>query len=291
MTTYSARNYPEFTAQIPADAKTVEYDGRSYRQISVPEPTGKVPTGRYLVNNQGKIVFLIDPGVCGTDLERADRVSGAPYTGFNAGVLPDTTPTFLMADGPAPILNITAEQNGITTGRYLVDQSGAITHRLVPVTKYDAPKARLFSLIIDGILTHKLPWALVLIGVALALMMELVGVSSLPFAVGLYLPISTSTPIFVGGVIRMIVDKKRKTSATEAEFSPGVLLASGLIAGGAIAGLTQAIFFIVDWNAAFDKSAWMGPLAHSDLWALVPFAGLALFLYLIAGKRRNGSSV
>ncbi len=290
MTTYSARNYPEFTAQIPADAKIVEHDGRSYRQISVPEPTGKVPTGRYLVNDQGKIVFLIDPGVCGTDLERADRVSGAPFTGFNAGVLPDTTPTFLMADGPAKILNLTDDRSGVTTGRYLVDQSGAITHRLVPVTKYDAPKARLFSLIIDGILTHKLPWALVLIGISLALMMELVGVSSLPFAVGLYLPISTSTPIFVGGVIRMIVDKKRKTSATEAEFSPGVLLASGLIAGGAIAGLTQAIFFIVDWNAAFDKSAWMGPLAHSDLWALVPFAGLALFLYLIAGKRQNSNA-
>lgn len=285
MTTYSARNYPEFTAQIPADAKVVEHDGRSYRQISVPEPTGNVPTGRYLVNDAGKIVYLIDPGVCGTDLERADRVSGAPYAGINAGALPDTNPTFLTADGPQRILEIPSERNGVPTGKYLVDDAGAITHRLTPVTKYDAPKARLFSLIIDGILTHKLPWALVLIGIALALMMELVGVSSLPFAVGLYLPISTSTPIFVGGVIRMLVDKKRKTSATEAEFSPGVLLASGLIAGGAIAGLTQAIFFIGDWNAAFDKSSWVGSLAHSDLFALLPFAGLAAFLYLIASRK------
>jgi putative OPT family oligopeptide transporter len=290
MTTYSARNYPDFTAQVPADAKIVEHDGKAYHQISVPEPTGNVPTGRYLVNDQGKIVYLIDPGVCGTDLERADRLSGPPYSGFNAGALPEGTPTFLMADGPAKILELTSERNGIGSGRYLLDSSGAITHRLSPVTKYDAPKARLFSLIIDGILTHKLPWALVLTGIALALLMELVGVSSLPFAVGLYLPISTSTPIFVGGLIRKIVDKKRKTSATEAEFSPGVLVASGLIAGGAIAGLTQAIFFILDWNAAFDLSSWVGALAHSDLWALVPFAALALFLYFVAGRRQNSNA-
>jgi hypothetical protein len=114
-------------------------------------------------------------------------------------------------------------------------------------------------------------------------------VSSLPFAVGLYLPISTSTPIFVGGIIRKIVDKKRKTDATEAEFSPGVLLASGLIAGGAIAGLTQALFFIFDWNAAFDMSSWVGPLAHSDLFALLPFAGLVAFLYLIASRSKESA--
>jgi putative OPT family oligopeptide transporter len=285
MTTFSARNYPEFTAQIPADAKVVNYDGRSYRQISIPEPTQNIPTGRYLVNDQGKIVYLIDPGVCGTDVERADRVSGAPYTSFNAGVLPESAPTYRTADGPRKVLELPSGRDGVEAGRYVVDETGSISHKLTPVTKYDAPKARLFSLIIDGILTHKLPWALVMVGIALALLMELVGVSSLPFAVGLYLPISTSTPIFVGGVIRLIVDKRRKISSTESEFSPGVLLASGLIAGGAIAGLTQAIFYILNWNDAFDKSTWLGPLAHSELWALIPFAGLALFLYFIANRK------
>lgn len=289
MTTYSARNYPAFTAPIPADSKIVEHEGRSYHQVSVPEPTGDVPTGRYLVNDQGKIVYLIDPGVCGTDVERATLVSGAPYSTFTAAV-PANAPDFLTADGPRKVLELNQAQGGVQPGRYVVDENGKISHQLTAVTKYDAPKARLFSLIIDGILTQKLPWALVLVGIALALLMELVGVASLPFAVGLYLPISTSTPIFVGGVIRYIVDKKRKASATEAEFSPGVLLASGLIAGGAIAGLTQAIFYIVNWNAAFDMSAALGGLAHSDLWAAIPFAGLALFLYFIAGKRQNGNT-
>lgn len=286
LTTYSARSYPEFTATITPDTKRHSYDGKEYYEISVPDHVGAVTTGRYLANEQGKIVYLIDPGVCGVDLEKAERFTVA---GFTAGDLPESTPTFPMADGPAKILVLSAAQDAVPAGRYLVDEGGAITHRLLPVTKYDAPKARLFSLIIDGILTQKLPWALVLVGIALALLMELVGVSSLPFAVGLYLPISTSTPIFVGGLIRMIVDKKRKTSGTEAEFSPGVLLASGLIAGGAIAGLTQAIFFILDWNAAFDMSSWVGALAHSDLFALLPFAGLVGFLYLIALKSKEAA--
>lgn len=286
LTTYSARSYPDYTAPITGETKKQTYDGKEFYEVSVPDRIGDVPTGRYLADAQGKIVYLIDPGVCGVDLEKAERVT---YAGFSAGVLPDTTATFPMVEGPAKILDLRAGRDGVPAGRYLVDDGGAITHRLLPVTKYDAPKARLFSLIIDGILTRKLPWALVLIGVALALLMELVGVSSLPFAVGLYLPISTSTPIFVGGIIRKIVDKKRKTNATEAEFSPGVLLASGLIAGGAIAGLTQAIFFIFDWNAAFDMSSWVGPLAHSDLFALLPFAGLVAFLYLVASRSKEST--
>ena len=291
MTTYSARNYPNFTASVPADAQLVEYDGKTYKQISIPELTGNVPTGRYLVNEQNKIVYLIDPGVCGSDLVRAERMTDAPYRSFQSGTLPDTGATFLTADGPQKILTLENEQAGVPAGTYLVDSIGAISHRLVPITKYDAPKARLFSLIIDGILTRKLPWALVLIGIALALIMELVGVSALPFAVGLYLPISTSTPIFIGGVIRWLADRKTKsTGGTEDEFSPGVLLASGLIAGGAIAGLTQAIFYILGWETIFDKSHWLGSWAGSDLWTLVPFGALVLFLYLVAAKKRNGGN-
>lgn len=290
MTTYSARNYPSFTASVPADAKQVEYDGRMYRQISLPELTDGVPTGRYLVNDAGKIVYLIDPGVCGTDLHRAVRLTAAPYRSFQAGELPDTMPTFLTADGPQKILTLGNDQGEVAAGTYLVDSAGALSHRLMPITKYDAPKARLFSLIIDGILTRKLPWALVLIGISLALLMELVGVSSLPFAVGLYLPISTSTPIFIGGIIRWLVDRRNKNaSSSEAEFSPGVLLASGLIAGGAIAGLTQAIFYIAGWETIFDKSHWLGAWANSDLWTLVPFAAMGIFLYSIATRKRSGS--
>lgn len=289
-TTFSPRQYPEFTAKVPADAAVVEHGGKSYHKISVPELTDGVPTGRYLVDDNGKIVYLIDPGVCGTDIDRAEPVTGAEYSAYTGGALPETAPIYQAEYGPAKVLVLESALRGIQPGRYVVNSTGQITHRLVPVTKFDAPKARLFSLIIDGILTRKLPWALVLVGIALALMMELVGVSALPFAVGCYLPISTSTPIFVGGVIRYYVDRKNKTKAEQAEFSPGVLLSSGLIAGGAIAGLGQAVVQGFGWDQIWDKSSWLGSLAGSDLWALVPFAILAGILLIVAGRSKDNKA-
>ena len=76
----------------------------------------------------------------------------------------------------------------------------------MPIQRYDAPKTKLMALIIDGILNQKLPWSLVLIGALIAVSLELCMVPSLPFAVGIYLPLQTSFPIFCGGVMRWIVD-------------------------------------------------------------------------------------
>src|SRR5207244_1048141 len=120
------------------------------------------------------------------------------------------------------------------------------------VTKFDAPKATLMSYIIKGILDRKLPWALVLFGVMIAIVLEMSGIPSLAFAVGVYLPIATSMPIFVGGLVRWLVDWQRRRHpdyahmneeehVAEGDKSPGVLMASGYIAGGAIAGIVIAI--------------------------------------------------
>jgi putative OPT family oligopeptide transporter len=103
--------------------------------------------------------------------------------------------------------------------------------------KFDAPKAQLFRLIIDGVLGGDLPFVLVLIGVFVAIMMELCGVPSLAFAVGAYLPISTSASIFLGGLVRKWADKRSKLTESEQESSPGVLFSSGLIAGGALVAI------------------------------------------------------
>jgi len=103
-----------------------------------------------------------------------------------------------------------------------------------------APQARLMATVINGILTRKLPWGLVLIGVFLVVAVELLGIRSLPFAVGAYLPIGTTLPIFAGGVVRLLVDlaaKRGGASEAESEISPGSLYASGLIAAGGIVGL------------------------------------------------------
>src|SRR5207302_9949147 len=99
------------------------------------------------------------------------------------------------------------------------------------------------ALITNGILQQKLPWSLVLLGVAIAVVLELAGVPSLAFAVGVYLPLSSSTPIFLGGLVRYVADRwganriRPGQSETASDSSPGVLCSSGYIAGGAIAGV------------------------------------------------------
>ena len=105
-----------------------------------------------------------------------------------------------------------------------------------------APQATLMSTIIKGLLSQNLPWGLVLVGVCISLTLELCGIHSLSFAVGSYLPIATTAPIFAGGLVRAYVEKKTGT-AEESEVGSGTLFSSGLIAGGSLAGILYAILF------------------------------------------------
>ncbi len=188
---------------------------------------------------------------------------------------------------------------------YLVDPGINGTHRTRPdgsaVTKFDAPKATLMSYIIKGILGHKLPWALVLLGVMISITLEMSGIPSLAFAVGVYLPLASSTPIFIGGMIRWLVDRwlrKHKFRhhdlthdelVAEGDKSSGVLLASGYIAGGALAGIVIAIMAGLPSLAPTNErlAAWAtahnpffnGP--YADLLALIPFTVLCVLLYLV----------
>jgi len=191
------------------------------------------------------------------------------------------------------------ELEGVPAGKYLVDETGAARYLVDPAVngrltkfddgtdapKYDAPKAALMSFIIDGILSQRMPWALVLLGVAIALVLELAAVPSLPFAVGVYLPLSTSTPIFVGGAIRWLVERRRKSaSAAESDMSPGVLASSGLIAGGTIGGIVAAIVGI-KWKGIDVGEKWFGDWAASESFAMIPFALLIVFLILVASGK------
>jgi len=166
------------------------------------------------------------------------------------------------------------------------------------------------SYIIKGILNQQLPWGLVLLGVMIAIVLEMAGIPSLAFAVGVYLPLSSSSPIFLGGMIRWLVDKYlrvkfRNKELTEEEFvaetdkSPGVLMASGYIAGGALAAVFIA-FFAGLWKDKSDlvehwsrdhNPFFAGPWA--DLLSMLPFLVLMIILYLVgrevllAPKRRR----
>ncbi|HWG44768.1 MAG TPA: oligopeptide transporter, OPT family [Gemmataceae bacterium] len=192
----------------------------------------------------------------------------------------------------------------VKPGRYLVDAEGNPKYLTdVPINRqvpemdngqkapepFAAPQPQLFALIIEGILGGKLEWRLVVIGVLIALAMELAGVAALPFAVGMYLPLSASSPIFVGGMLRWLSDRLRGKSSSEAESetSPGVLLSSGYIAGGTLCGLVIAFFvFLPDrFNKALDLSRLLGA-TDPRIMALVMFLILAAIL-LWVGLRKT----
>jgi uncharacterized oligopeptide transporter (OPT) family protein len=194
--------------------------------------------------------------------------------------------------------------NGEGVPVYLVDPGINGTHRVRPdgsaVQKFDAPKATLMSYIIKGILSHRLPWALVLLGAMIAVVLEMSGIPSLAFAVGVYLPLASSTPIFAGGIVRWLVDRYLRVKfrhknlsehelTAEGDKSPGVLLASGYIAGGAITGIVIAAKELVGPLAAMGHRIEKWQTAHNpflsgpyaDLLALIPFVLLCVLLYLV----------
>ncbi len=209
---------------------------------------------------------------------------------------------------------------GGPAGKYLVDDSGRVAYLVDPgingqytkrpdgseVKKYDAPKAVLMSYIIKGILDRQLPWTLVLFGVMIAVVLEMSGISSLAFAVGVYLPLSSSAPLFVGGLVRWLVDRRNGTSCLHSrstsdrrrkkqaagDRSAGVLLASGYIAGGALAGIIIA--FTAGIMTNFDQAigAWAekhNPFfegASADALSLLPYAVIVLLLYWVGREKK-----
>ena len=154
-----------------------------------------------------------------------------------------------------------------------------------------APQATLMKTVVEGVLQANLPWALVLTGAALAAVAELLGVPSLPFAVGIYLPLSTMTPVFVGGCIRRIVEAKRKRdmekkSIVESAEDRDVLLGSGLIAGEGLIGIVVAIyaFYVGKKPAGIDLG--LSPFM-SEMVSLAAFMLLGWFIYHIASKKSH----
>jgi putative OPT family oligopeptide transporter len=204
------------------------------------------PAGKYLVGIDGKLAYLVDPGINGAYSTRPDGSE---------------------------------------------------------VKKYDAPKAVLMSYIIKGILDRQLPWSLVLFGVMIALVLEMAGIASLAFSVGVYLPLSSTAPIFVGGAIRALADRrngklKHNAGLNQEEMqaagdrSSGVLMASGYIAGGALAGIIIAVTagILTNFDQAMSNWAEHGnPFyqgSNADALSLLPYALLAFLLYWFAREKK-----
>ena len=260
-----------------------------------------IEKGQYLVDDSGRIAYRLEQNFS-PDLRAAPSELGAAeqLQGPQAS-----------SDGGSYRTWQKADNEGGFAGKYLMNEQGVPVYLVDPgingvhntrpdgstVTKYDSPKATLVSYIIKGILNRQLPWGLVLLGVMIAVVLELAGIPSLAFAVGVYLPLSASAPIFVGGLIRRLVDggfshrkDKKALPAGRGDQGPGVLLASGYIAGGAIAGIAIAVMAgvlgevnrtIESW-ATDNNPLFAGP--YADLLSLLPFAVIALLLLLV-GRR------
>jgi putative OPT family oligopeptide transporter len=160
--------------------------------------------------------------------------------------------------------------------------------------KYPAPQGTLMATLIKGILSFNLDWQFVLVGVFIAIVMELCGIKALSFAIGIYLPLSTTFPIFIGGAVRGLVEWRHKqknivVSAEEEDLGKGNLFATGLVAGGALAGVLVAILSSMDsvsttlgnWNAEHSLSEQLGGEGYKWL-GVGFFALMALLLYRIA---------
>jgi putative OPT family oligopeptide transporter len=219
-------------------------DGKTYKVWQKSDNVGG-PAGKYLVADDGKLAYLVDPGINGKYSKRPDGTE---------------------------------------------------------VKKYDAPKAVLMSYIIKGILDQELPWTLVLFGVMIAVVLEMAGIASLAFSVGVYLPLVSTLPIAIGGMIRWLVDRRNKQlpqydtlNAEELQAagdrSSGTLLASGYIAGGALAGIIIAITagVLTDFDSTMAKWAEASnPLfagASADVLSLIPYAAIVALLYWVAREK------
>jgi uncharacterized oligopeptide transporter (OPT) family protein len=236
----------KLTATAQLQGPQAATDSKTYKVWNKPDTVGG-PAGKYLVGDDGKLAYLVDPGINGAYNHRPDGSE---------------------------------------------------------VKKYDAPKAVLVSYIIKGILDRQLPWSLVLFGVMIAVVLEMAGIPSLAFSVGVYLPLSSTAPIFVGGVIRWLADRRNNKLSHNAvlneeekqaagDRSSGVLLASGYIAGGALAGIIIAITagVLTSFDQAMNNWAehsnpfYQG--ASADALSMLPYAVICALLYWFAREREN----
>jgi putative OPT family oligopeptide transporter len=216
--------------------------------------------------------------------------------------------TFMYQGKSYALMNVLGSHE-IPDGEYLYDRgTKEIEYQWaqgIGSEKAPAPQARLMATVISGILNQRLPWRLVLMGVAMVIAVEILGVRSLAFATGMYLSIATTAAMFAGGLVRWAVEASTKEK-NESEASPGALYSSGLIAAGGIFGLLGIIINLLQdpeisnhvphWVSAVFQLPWrpdlfaigpkiLGGLATSNLFGAFMFVMLAGSLFYFARKK------
>ena len=166
-----------------------------------------------------------------------------------------------------------------------------------------APQATLMKLVVEGIMTAKIPWTLVITGASLAIFCWLAGIGIMPVALGIYLPITLTAAVLVGGVVRKLVeqwannDEKKKNASVEkskdegpklmqASVEKGILLASGLVAGDALIGIIIAAFAILNINIGIGATLFPA-ISSSNLLSFVIFILLGVWVYLFSIRKNK----
>jgi putative OPT family oligopeptide transporter len=189
--------------------------------------------------------------------------------------------------GATPIYQQIGLLIGVISSAFVIGITTLYLHRVMTIGSgaLPAPQATLMSTIIRGLLSRSLPWGLVLVGVFISITLELCGIRSLSFAVGSYLPIATTAPIFAGGMVRAYVEKKTG-HAEESEVGSGTLFSSGLIAGGSLAGILYAVLY--GSKVIEDAGAVHGPIPFLHEGTSGTIAGALLFAALGVVLARAG---
>jgi putative OPT family oligopeptide transporter len=213
----------------------------------------------------GPVAICVGAVVC-IAAANAGNTSQDLKTGFLVGATPLYQQLGLLVGVTASALSI-----GLTT-LYLNRVFGIGSEAIA------APQATLMATIIKGLLSRNLPWGLVLVGVFVSIVLELCGIRSLSFAVGSYLPIATTAPIFAGGLVRLWVER-RSGATQESDLGAGTLFSSGLIAGGSICGILFALLVGTGMIGPLQAVGHALPWLH-DSSAVAEISSAILFLVL-----------
>ena len=198
--------------------------------------------------------------------------------------------------GATPVKQQTGELIGVVVSAIAI---GGVLYLLSTAWGYGsselpAPQATLMKMVVEGVMGGELPWALIFVGAFIAIVVEILQIPVLPFAVGLYLPIHLSTPIMVGGLIRLYYDKKKMDSEEDRKqmVENGVLYSSGLIAGEGLVGILLAVFAIIPMGAG-TLGDFLGSCLGINLgnWGgLFVFALLCATIVLFINKKKKGNT-
>ncbi|MFN0156996.1 MAG: OPT family oligopeptide transporter [Bacteroidota bacterium] len=210
-------------------------------------------------------------------------------TGYIIGATPryQQISLFVGAIASATVIGATLQILDTPT----TEQAAAGMTHMIGSDKFPAPQGTLMATLIKGLLSFNLDWQFVLVGAFLAITMELCGVKSLSFAVGAYLPLSTTLPIFAGGAIKGIADwsaKKKHQKTEDSELGTGSLFATGLVAGGALTGVIVAIVTVLyediaNWSLEHGLTGALGASGY-ELLGVICFAIMGIVLYKVARK-------